>query len=68
MAIEKSAGFALLAGSLLMLSTMILHPEGGNLQHLLKVARIVVISHSIGSFSHSFARSWILGINKKNGC
>jgi len=46
-AIEKSAGLALLIGSLLMLSTMILHPEGGNLQHLLKVARIVVISHSM---------------------
>ena len=47
MTIEKKAGIALLSGAFLMLATMVLHPSGGNLRHLLKTARVIVISHSL---------------------
>ena len=67
MAIEKSAGFALLLGSLLMLSTMVLHPEGGNLQHLLKVARIVVISHSVALLAIPLLGIGFWGLTKRMG-
>jgi hypothetical protein len=67
MAIEKSGGFALLTGSLLMLSTMVLHPEGGNLQQLLKVARIIVISHSMALLAVPLLGVGFWGLTKRMG-
>ena len=48
---ERESGFALLIGSLLMVVTMVLHPVGGNWEHLLRIARMAVIAHAIGILS-----------------
>lgn len=47
----KYAGIALLLGSLLMVITMILHPAGGDFEHLLKIYRIIIVSHSLAIIS-----------------
>ena len=46
-----SSGTALIAGSLLMVVTMVLHPAGGSLEHLLKSSSMIIAAHSIGIVS-----------------
>lgn len=65
--IDKSAGLALLTGSVLMLTTMVLHPSGGNLQHLLRISRIVVISHSMALLAIPFLGFGFWGLTKRLG-
>ena len=48
---QKQAGIAVILGSLLMILTMALHPVGGNFEHLVKVANMAIIAHSIAIFS-----------------
>lgn len=43
----KSAGIALISGCLLLVLTMILHPVGGNVEHLIKITTLIIITHSI---------------------
>lgn len=65
--IEKTAGFALLTGALLMLSTMTLHPQGGNLQHLLKVAPVIIFSHSLAILATPILAVGFWGLTKRMG-
>lgn len=48
---QKLAGYCLIIGSILMVLTMFLHPSGGNLEHITKIAKVLIISHSIAIFS-----------------
>ena len=41
-------------GSFLMVVTMVLHPSGGNFEHLLKIYKVAIIAHSIAIFSIPF--------------
>ena len=47
----KSAGIALLLGSLFIILTLVLHPVGGSLEHLQSIRRIAIISHAIAILS-----------------
>jgi hypothetical protein len=67
MSMERSAGIALLLGAVLMLSTMVIHPQGGNLQHLLRVARITVISHALALLAIPFLVAGFWGLTQKIG-
>jgi hypothetical protein len=51
---QKAAGFALILGSLLLTVTMVLHPTGGNFEHLLKMTKMIVVSHSLAILSIPF--------------
>ncbi len=64
---EKNAGVALIIGSLLMAVTMALHPVGGNVEHLLKTVRVIVISHSIALLAVPFLAVGFWGLTKKLG-
>jgi len=64
---EKNAGIALIIGSLLMAVTMALHPVGGNVEHLLKTVRVIVISHSIALLAVPFVAVGFWGLTKKLG-
>lgn len=64
---EKSAGVALLTGSLLLVATMVLHPAGGNLEHLIKAVRVIFISHSIALIAIPFLAVGFWGLTKKLG-
>jgi len=48
---KKSSGIALVLGAILMILTMALHPVGGDFEHLLKIASMGIIAHSIGILS-----------------
>ncbi|MEM9324950.1 MAG: hypothetical protein AAGA85_04820 [Bacteroidota bacterium] len=58
----RSTGLSLIIGSLLMILTMVLHPVAGDFDHLLKVANVGIIAHSIGIFSIPFVAYGYWGV------
>ncbi|MEL7001506.1 MAG: hypothetical protein AAFN93_02095 [Bacteroidota bacterium] len=63
----KNAGRALIIGSVLMVLTMILHPVGGDIHHLIRISQVIIISHSlaIASIPINFYGFW--GLTTKLG-
>lgn len=64
---QKSAGLALILGSFLMIVTMVLHPAGGNFEHLVKIFNIIVISHSLAILSIPFSLIGFRGLQRRLG-
>ncbi len=60
---QKAAGYCLIIGSLLMVLTMVLHPSGGSLEHIVKISKIAIISHSIGILSVPFIAFGFWGLS-----
>jgi len=67
MQFEKNAGIALVLFTLLMVFTMVLHPAGGSFEYLLKITRIIMISHVLALISIPFAAVGFWGLTKKLG-
>lgn len=61
----KSAGLSLTMGSLLASLTMVLHPSGGNIEHIIYMAQSFKISHSIGIYSMPLMMFGFLGLSNK---
>jgi hypothetical protein len=64
---QRNAGLALIAFTVLLIFTMGLHPAGGNVQHLIKITRLIVITHAIAIFSLPFGWMGFWGLTKKLG-
>lgn len=64
---EKNAGISLVVGSALMMLTMILHPAGGDLPHLIKIQKIIIVSHSLAILSIPFSFIGFLGLTRRIG-
>lgn len=64
---EKNAGIALLSGSFLMVATMVLHPAGGNVEHLIKIQSIIITSHSLAILSLPCSFLGFLGLTRRLG-
>lgn len=47
----KSTGISLSSGALLIIVTMVLHPSGGSIEHIIKISRTIAIAHSLAIFS-----------------
>lgn len=50
-----------------MVLTMILHPVGGDLPHLVKMQKIIIISHSLALLSIPFSFIGFLGLTRRIG-
>lgn len=61
----RSAGLSLLIGSFLMIMTMVLHPVGGDFDHLLMIVNMGIISHALALFSVPFVAYGYWGIMMK---
>lgn len=61
---QKFAGYSLVIGSVLMVLTMVLHPSGGNLEHIFKISQVLIISHSIAIFSIPFVAFGLFGLSE----
>lgn len=59
---RKLSGYSLLIGSSLMVLTMLLHPSGGDIQHILKISKVAIISHSLGVLSTVFTAYGFYGL------
>jgi len=62
---HKSTGLSLIIGSLLACLTMVLHPSGGNIEHIIGMASSFKISHSIGIYSMPLMMFGFLGLSNK---
>lgn len=64
---QKNAGIALLIFVSLMFFTMVLHPVGGNIEHLMRVRVMIIVVHSVALFSLPFAGMGFWGLTRKIG-
>lgn len=64
---QKNAGLALVAFTVLMILTMGLHPAGGNVEHLIRITKLIIITHAIAIFSLPFGWMGFWGLTKKLG-
>jgi hypothetical protein len=64
---QKQAGLALIAFTVLLVFTMVLHPAGGSVQYLIKITKLIVITHGIAIFSLPFGWVGFWGLTKKLG-
>lgn len=48
---HKSTGISLVSGSLLIIATMVLHPLGGSLEHIVQESQIITVTHALAIFS-----------------
>lgn len=51
---KRASGISLIIGSICMVFTMVLHPTGGNIEHILHIKNMAIISHSLAIFSLPF--------------
>ncbi len=47
----KSAGISLISGALLVILTMVLHPSGGSIEHIIKISKTIRVTHALAIFS-----------------
>lgn len=59
---KKISGISLIVGSILMVATMLLHPSGGNIEHILKIKNIIIVSHSLAILSLPFVAFGFWGL------
>lgn len=60
----RAAGLCLLIGSILATMSMVLHPSGGNIEHIAKISNVLIFSHSIALFCLPFVGYGFLGLSK----
>ena len=47
----KSTSISLILGALLIIITMVMHPSGGSIEHIIKISKTITIAHSLAIFS-----------------
>jgi hypothetical protein len=62
---QRLTGYCLIIGSILMVLTMLLHPAGGNIEHIIRISKMVILSHSIAVLSIPFIAFGFYGLAKK---
>lgn len=65
--LEKNAGISLIIGSVLGVITMVIHPVGGNIDHLINISGVIIVSHTIALFSIPFLMFGFWGLSRRIG-
>ncbi|MEM7086205.1 MAG: hypothetical protein AAF489_08495 [Bacteroidota bacterium] len=60
---KKAAGFSLIIGAVLMTLTMVLHPSGGSIEHILNIKNTIIVSHAIAILSLPFLTFGFYGMS-----
>ena len=63
----QRAGYSLMIGSFLMIITMVLHPVGGDFNHLVRIISMGRITHGIAIISLPFVAYGFWGLTEKLG-
>lgn len=61
--LQKSSGICLIVGTAITVLTMVLHPSGGNNEHILKMQHVLITSHAIVIFSLPFLFFGFFGLS-----
>lgn len=64
---EKKAGLSLLIFTVLLILTMGLHPAGGSVEHLIRITKVIVITHAIAILSLPFGWIGFWGLTRRLG-
>src|SRR5918993_4360861 len=64
---QKNCGIALIVFILLLVFTMLLHPTGGSAEHMIKITKLIVITHSIAILSLPFGWIGFWGLTRTLG-
>ena len=64
---DKKAGIALILFSILLVFTIVLHPTGGGIQHLINITGMIVVTHSVAILSLPFGFLGFRGLTRKLG-
>jgi hypothetical protein len=64
---EKKAGIALIVFTILLVFTMVLHPAGGSVEHLINIMGLIVTTHAIAILSLPFGWIGFWGLTQKIG-
>lgn len=63
----KKAGIALVIFTILLVFTMMLHPAGGSVEHLIKITKLIVFTHAIAILSLPFGWMGFWGLSQRIG-
>tara|TARA_R110002072_G_scaffold298364_3_gene472221 strand:+ start:769 stop:1404 length:636 start_codon:yes stop_codon:yes gene_type:complete len=61
----KSTGISLTIGSFLAITTMMLHPSGGNIEHIIQIANPIKSTHALAIFCLPFILFGFYGLTHK---
>jgi hypothetical protein len=64
---ERKAGLSLIIFAFLLVITMVLHPVGGSIGHIINITGIIVVAHSLAIFSLPFGWVGFWGLTRKIG-
>ena len=64
---EKQAGISLILFTVLLVFTMVLHPAGGSIEHLIRITPVIIITHSVAILSLPLGCIGFLGLTRKIG-
>jgi len=62
---NHNSGMALITGAIIMTITMVMHPTGGNLEHLRHISTMIIITHSLAILSIPVTLFGLWGLTKK---
>lgn len=61
----KSSGISLITGSALIIATMVLHPAGGSIEHIIKSTKSITATHALAIFSLPILYFGFYGLTNK---
>lgn len=61
----RSTGFSLILSSILAILTMVLHPSGGGIEHIIKIAAPLQVTHSLAIFCLPFILFGFYGLTHR---
>jgi hypothetical protein len=64
---NRNSGIALIVFTILLVCTMVLHPSGGSIEHLMEISNLIIITHSIAILSLPIGWLGFYGLTRKLG-
>lgn len=61
----KSTGTSLIVGSLLVIATMVLHPSGGGMEHIIAISTRITVTHALAIFCMPIVLFGFYGLTMK---
>lgn len=65
--LQKQAGIALIAFTILLVLTMVLHPVGGSVERLIRISGLIIGVHALAIFSLPFGGLGFWGLTRQLG-
>ncbi|WP_299682106.1 DUF6796 family protein [uncultured Dokdonia sp.] len=61
----KVTGISLISGSILVILTMVLHPLGGSIEHIINITTLIIVTHALAIFCLPFILFGFYGLTMK---